>query len=165
MYQMAVGSQSSWRWRHRGSTPNPDAFVGSLWADVLMLHVAERVSDGQRIGYMSSTRADFRNGHCYLSAVSSDKFHRTPYPAEAAILFMVHLLNMFPFRKIYFELPEFNAEQMGHSLRVVGDIEGRLREYEFYDGRYWDTFIVSISRKQVADILAPLVKSSVSDTI
>lgn len=162
LYKVAVGSPSSWRWRHRGSTPNPEGFVNSMWADALLLLLAERRSDGAPIGYLSATRADFRNGHCYMSAFSVDAFQRTLFAAEAGALFMTHLLSLFPFRKIYFEIPEFNADQMGHSLDLVGEIEGRLRDYEYFDGRHWDTLIVSVSRQRVGDLLAPLVGRSLT---
>lgn len=131
--------------------------MASLWADVLALFIAERRSDGAPIGYLSATRADFRNGHCHMSVFAAERFQRSLYPAEGAALFMVHVMRLYPFRKIYFELPEFNATELAHSLRSVAKVEGRLLDHEYHDGRYWDLLIASAGRDVVADRLAPLV--------
>jgi hypothetical protein len=134
--------------------------VASFWSDALLVLIAERRSDGAHLGYLSATRADFRNGHCYVSVFIVGRFQRTVYAAESAVLFMAHIMRLFPFRKLYFEIPEFNATQVNHAIQSVGTVEGRLLEYEYCDGRFWDSLIVSVGRSEIETVLGPLVQQS-----
>jgi len=160
MHDIGVAGDDSWRWRHRGSTPSPEAEVNGIWADALVNHIAERRSDNRPVAFLSAMRADFRNGHCYIAVLADPKFVRSPYAAEAVGLFLVYLMTSFPLRKIYFETPAFNAEQFAPALSQLCVTEGCLTEYEYHDGRYWDYIIASISRSVIADRVATLVGHS-----
>jgi acyl carrier protein len=61
-------------------------------------------------------------------------------------LFISYIFRNWQFRKIYFETFEFNLGQFASASGLVFDIEGRLRDYEYMDGRYWDLIVGSIHR-------------------
>ena len=61
---------------------------------------------------------------------------------------MDYLFVSFPFRKVYLESLDFNYAQWGLSGgSELAREEGRLTEYSFLDGRYWDLRILSVERE------------------
>jgi len=132
--------------------------MNAIWSDALVNHIAERKTDGVRVAFLSAIRADFRNGHCYFAVLAAPDFTRTVFAGEAIFLFFVQLMENFPLRKIYFETAEFNAAQFAPALARFAVEEGRLREYEYYNGQYWDYLIFSVSRETVERRMAPLVR-------
>jgi RimJ/RimL family protein N-acetyltransferase len=49
-------------------------------------------------------------------------------------------------RKIYAEVPEYNLDVVWGAEQSLFEEEGRLREVEFLDGRWWDQSIGALSR-------------------
>jgi RimJ/RimL family protein N-acetyltransferase len=157
LYEVGVQSPDAWRWRHRGSTPSPDSYISSLWAGALVNHISEKRIGGERVAFMSAQRADMRNGHCYIAVIAAPEYVRSVHAAESIGLFLSYLMAAFPFRKLYVEVPEFNARAFGSSLNAIFSLEGRLRDYEYYDGRYWDFLTYSISRQEIETHVRRLV--------
>ena len=65
---------------------------------------------------------------------------------EASFLFVNYLFTNWNFRKIYVEAPSFVLEYYKSALGRVFVEEGRLREHEYFGGRYWDKLICAIWR-------------------
>ncbi|MCZ7534627.1 MAG: hypothetical protein M5T61_00935 [Acidimicrobiia bacterium] len=59
--------------------------------------------------------------------------------------FVEYLFQRWTLRKLYVDLPEYNADLIGDGLGVITE-EGRLREFSYYDGRYWDRIFYAIDR-------------------
>ncbi len=63
-----------------------------------------------------------------------------------AALFLEYVFRGWSFRKLYFELPEFNLAQFSRGVNRLFVEEGRLREHLYYDGRFWDKVILALYR-------------------
>nr|MDT0665497.1 hypothetical protein [Micromonospora sp. DSM 115978] len=54
------------------------------------------------------------------------------------------------YRKIYMECPEYNYGQLASGAGRWFEVEGRLKDFNYYDGQYWDEYLLAISRAQIA---------------
>ena len=60
---------------------------------------------------------------------------------------MDYVFRVFDFRKLYGEVLEFNFAQFESGLSSESfEIEGRLKEHEYHDGKYWDLVYISLFR-------------------
>lgn len=137
---------ASWRWRYRGLIPPFEAFVQQINADVLTHFIVMRRSDGERLGYVVLYQADFRSLHAYLAAVFSQSHVGQGYGAEATLAFVQYVFAAWPFRKIYTELPAFNADGLTERATTFLTHEATLRDFHLFKGRSWDQNIYSFDR-------------------
>ena len=146
LYKLATEGETAARWRYRGATPDPQAFAAQLWADVLAQFVIERVADGRPVGLVCAYNANLRDGYVYGAGVCDPSFRNTGFGAEALLLLADHLFRNWNFRKIYFESAAFNYAQFASGAAGYFEEEARLKDHTFYDGRYWDLVIGSVTR-------------------
>ena len=73
------------------------------------------------------------------------------YAKEAASLLIDYGFNVLNLNKIWMELYEFDQKKLQLFTTGFGfKKDGTLREHCFADGRYWDSFIISLTRKDFA---------------
>ncbi len=74
---------------------------------------------------------------------------------EGFLLFIQYVFDHFSFRKLYFEVPEFNDALLqgmdGHPLRREGNLVG----HQYHAGRFWDMRIWALYRDDWSIIAAP----------
>ena len=56
------------RWRHRGATPSPEAFVQALWSGVLALYLVESSHRREPVGLVSAYGHDLQSGFAWLAS-------------------------------------------------------------------------------------------------
>lgn len=158
IYRAEMSQNLGSLWRHRGVTPPPERFAQSLWDTVFVQYGV--VSTGQPellLGLVAAYKPDFRNGLCFLAVASLE----TVWPAgiralEGVVMLVDYIFQEFPMRKIYAETYEFNIQNFATGAGRWFSIEGRLREYEYAFGRYWDKFILSTERARWEAAVAPV---------
>ncbi|MEX5707160.1 phosphopantetheine-binding protein [Parafrankia sp. FMc6] len=146
LYELAVSPDVGFRWRYRGSVPNYVQFEQELWNGMLAQFVVESIESGEPVGNVICYNPDFALGVAYVGAAMLGRYAGSGIAVEPVRLFIRYLFAVWPFRKLYFELPEFNYRQFtsatGERLRV----EGRLVDHDYYGGRYWDRLILATYR-------------------
>jgi len=140
-------------WRYRGATPSPEAFAANLWRGVLTQYMVVGRSDNRALGYVSAYNASLRHGHAYLAAArfstgSSFRF------LEGAALFIDHVFQSWPFRKLYLDVTEFTLPQFEGMIGNLCEIEGRFIDDVYYRGRTWDRLILALYRTRWDDVTA-----------
>jgi RimJ/RimL family protein N-acetyltransferase/acyl carrier protein len=145
LYELSLRPEVGYRWRFRGLTPSPDEFRQSMWSGVLAQFAIE-TSAGKPIGLVQAFKADFRHGYAFLAILLEPSLRKRGWPLEAPILFLNYVFTNWSFRKLYAESLEFNLVQFSSAIGEMFEQEGCLRDHEFYDGRYWDMHVLSISR-------------------
>lgn len=133
------------RWRFRGATPTPEQWVQAnqpMLAQFLVFSTARN----EALGVVSAYQQNFQDQHAHVAVASSRDEDRSPLLLLGAALFVEYLFRGWNFRKLYFELPEFNLPRVAHGLNRVLVEEGRLREDLYYDGRFWDRVILALYR-------------------
>jgi RimJ/RimL family protein N-acetyltransferase len=147
LYALATSEDMGYRWRFRGMSPSPEAFPQGLWHQVLAQFIIERVENGQRLGLVVAFDANERNGWCHIAMLLDPNVAGTGWVLEAGALFVNYLFTLWNFRKLYAEVLEFNYRSFssGGGGRFFHE-EGRLKDHEFYAGRYWDLLLIALYR-------------------
>lgn len=130
------------RWRYRGRTPPPGDVHNDLWRGVLAQFVVIDPS-GAPIGLVGAYNANTAAGHCHVFAIGSSG--SGPAVTEAAGMLISWVFDQFEFHKLWIESSEFNLTQFA-SLTNVADVEGRLKNFDYWKGRFWDLLILSVTR-------------------
>lgn len=131
MRMLELASEISQPYRHGSATPSPEAFVHSLWANVLTNFAILRSTSFELIGNCACYGADFRNQTAHISVFLSSEHRKTAAAAEAAPIFIDYLFEKFAFRKLYAEvlstsLPQFSRVMGGlfvEEARYVEDVQ------------------------------------------
>lgn len=144
LYELAISEAVGFRWRFRGTIPPFEVFVRELWNGVLTQFVSVSARDGSPQGLVVAYNQDFVQGFAYVGAVFSPSVTGTGVAIEAVGLFTEYLFGTWPFRKLYLEMPEFNYSQIASGAGSYFEVEGRLRNNDFYAGRYWDKLILAV---------------------
>lgn len=163
LYRWSVQPSGSFRWRFGGATPSPEQFAAALWSNVLCQFVAVERTARQPHGLVVCYNANHQDGIAYF-AVLGNPDRPTGGGAMVGLLKLLdHVFSNWAFRKLYAEIPEFNLDEFGGSLRRHLIVEGRLVEHIFHGNRYWDQIIVSLSREEWLTSLRPRFAKLLND--
>ncbi len=72
---------------------------------------------------------------------------RLSFVGMAGVEFANILFQYYNIRKIYTEVYGYNQDSIKYHANVGFKEECRLREYKFFDGKYWDVIYFSITRE------------------
>lgn len=105
------------------------------------------------IGFIYSYDYNINNQYLY-SAIFIDKTYRnTIYGANAGIAFFEHLFRIYPIRKIYCTVYDYNKNSMNF-LTTAGFVkEGVLKEHHYFDGIYYNMNIMALYRNNLYELL------------
>lgn len=126
------------RWRSRGASVTFEDFVRGLWNQLSVHFMVHDLDADRPCGYLNAYGASQRDGWAYVSGFAGPGYEGSGYLAEAAILFVDHLFAHWPYRKLYFEVPDYNRPTMAWAMGTLFAEEGRRKEHHFFDGRYHD---------------------------
>jgi RimJ/RimL family protein N-acetyltransferase len=157
LFHLSTTPSMTYRWRTRGHTPSPEEFQSMLWAGVLCQFIIERSNDGEPLGLITAYNADMGNGTCYLAMIVQGRKEVSLWSLDALALFLNYLFVSWNLRKVYAETSELSswtfASGAGHYFRV----EGTMPEHEYYDGRYWDRYVLAFWRRDWDALLPELL--------
>jgi len=142
------------RWRYRGTTPSPEQIVQTLWQSVLAQFVIARVDDDEPIGLIVCYNPDFRHGYAYLAMIILPRYEMTGWIFEAVALFLNYVFETFGFRKIYFEMLEFNYAKIASGAGSLFHVEACLRDHECHLGHRWHQYTLATYRDEWPATLA-----------
>ena len=84
--------------------------------------------------------------------------NRTGLPGEALGLFVHHLFQTWPFRKLYGEVDEVNYASFAGSAGKLFEVEGILRAHDRFGDDYWDRYLISIDRARWSRTIGPVIE-------
>lgn len=144
LYALAVAEHIGFRWRFRGAVPPFSVFEQTLHHNVpLQLAIVPREAPARLVGLASAYNMNFQDGTSYVSLVTDKRSGAGAL--EALALFVRYLFRLWPLRKLYFEVPEFNLAQFASALRFgLLREEGRLLGDRYFAGQYWDEVILAM---------------------
>ena len=146
LYDLAIAPDVGFRWRYRGAVPSYEKFEADLWQGILVQFVVESRDTGQPAGHVICYNPDFGLGHAYVGAAMTSRYRGSGIAVEPVRLFIRYLFDVWPFQKVYFELPEFNYRQFASASTGALHVEARLRNHDYYRGRRWDRLILAAYR-------------------
>lgn len=138
------GTQSRRIPTFRNYVPDLERFL----ADGITLLVEERKT-GALVGLQRAYNVNLADGWAWLQLYFAEGARLQPFKiGEATALFANYLFTMFPMRKLYAEVHAYNTRTLSLVDRLGFEDHGRLPEHVWYDERYWDVLMSSLSREK-----------------
>jgi RimJ/RimL family protein N-acetyltransferase len=157
LYELSMNPEIAWSWKYRTGQVGFEQFIQELREGVLHQFIVDHVDvarSGEQapIGQVICYNADYRNKHAFLAAQGDPKFHRVGAMIDATQLLITYVFGLHDFHTLYIECSQFVLEAYYPSIDRFFSQEAHLIDHEYYFGRFWDTFIFSITRKSWSDL-------------
>lgn len=110
------------------------------------------------LGYVHNYDFSLVDGHCKLVVYIIPEYREIGIGGMAAITFMKKLFAMYPLRKLYSTIYDYNRESLNSNLAAGFQEEANILDYRYYDGKYHSIHYLSISRQQFEKTIGRLVK-------
>jgi len=149
LYEASTRPETGYRWRYRGATPGFAQFARELFDGVLVQFAVETV-EGELCGLVTCYGAQADCRYAYIGFLRSMQRAGKGEVLEGMLQFIQFLFDGWDFRKLYAEVPEYNAVGMFAEDSRAVRVEGRLVEHVFHDRRWWDMLIVALWREDWA---------------
>lgn len=140
--ELSLANQELWFENHIVSNPNNFMFV------------IERLQDKKAIGtcglLYTNWIARFADFSFYIGE-NEAYIDKNGWAKEATQLLLKYGFNALNLNKIWMELYEFDQKKLDFFLNEFNfQKDGRLRQNCFADGKYWDSFILSLLKSEVS---------------
>ena len=110
------------------------------------------------IGYVHNYDFSLVDGHCKLVVYIRPEYRKTGIGAFAAIMFIKKLFAMYPLRKLYSTIYDYNHESFKSNLAAGFVEEGVLKDFRYYNGITHCIHYLSLSRQQFENNIGKWVK-------
>lgn len=144
VYELSVEGANWLRWIFRGGNVSPADVASRIFQPGVLTQMVARTEDNGAIGAHLIAYEAQRN-HAKVGVVASQAWHMTGKPVEAMLFFLTFLFDNWPFRKLYVEMLGSEWERQ-HSLARFFEVEGRLIEHDYSNGRFDDLIIGACHR-------------------
>lgn len=88
----------------------------------------------------------FEAQHVEFGLAIDESVRNTGLAGRISLLTIRHAFDSWPIQKLYVRVPGFNLAKFGDLARYGFVEEGRLLDYSFSGGRYWDEHVLAITR-------------------
>lgn len=104
--------------------------------------------DGDFIGFFIAYDLSENDGTIKLLQYVRPEHRMTGLPAFAGIEFLDTMFRYHNVRKMYSEVYSFNNISLTYQKSFGFTEETRFKEYHYYNGKYWDSIFLSITREE-----------------
>ena len=146
LHRASLDPRSSFRWRYRGTTPEFNYFVQSLFAGTKAQYLVQG-RDNHTYGLVAAYSDQADLGHCYIGFLRCSDRKPQGEMHEGMFLFIDYLFNSTSYRKLYVEIPQYNEDEIGLTQRGPFSIEGCLKDHDFHGGKLFDRLILALYRE------------------
>src|SRR5262249_7441280 len=116
----------------------------------LVVAMVHRETD-RLIGVTGLHGVDIRNRHAQFGITIGDKnFWNQGVGTEATRLIVRHAFETLNLNKVWLHVYEYNPRAVHVYEKIGFRVEGRLRQDQFRQGRYWDTIVMGLLREEYA---------------
>lgn len=116
------------------------------------------------IGFIYSYESDMKNAHCKITVYIAPQYRDIGIGAWAGLKFIDYLFMNYPYRNIYCDVYSYNIRSLENLKQCGMEEMGRIKEYRFYNGKYYDLVLFNISREYFDKNLKNLVSEKEDDT-
>lgn len=150
LYALATAPETAHRWRLRGHIPSIEQFEPEIWRNVLTQFVVRPSGSSTPVGLVVCYNADMGDGFAYVGAAFVPGLISTGFPMNAVARFIQHLFGTWSFRKLYFEVAEYNFDSLRSGAGELFEVEAKFSAHDFSGGRYWDKYVLAVTRERAA---------------
>lgn len=104
------------------------------------------------VGFIYSYDYNIQNNYLYIAIFIDKKERNNVLGAEAGVIFLNHLFNNYPIRKIYCTVYEYNKLSMKFLQNAGFKIEGILKEHRYFNGKYHNMSILAFYREEMSSL-------------
>jgi RimJ/RimL family protein N-acetyltransferase len=135
---------------HPVSLAAEEAFLQRLSESESDIGLGMVTREGERfIGVTGLHQVDYRNRNAAFGITVGDKSAWSKgYGTEAARLLVAHAFQTLNLHRVWLHVYENNPRGQRAYEKAGFRIEGRLRQDNFREGRYWDTIVMGILREE-----------------
>ncbi len=152
LYEWVMDPRVNHRWTTRGILIPYDAFAQRIWEDTLVNLLLTRDTDGRPVSWASITSVDLHSGYGSGAVVVDPAKPTTSGIGPRTVFLMLrYIFAVYPMRKIYFESPEYAAHDFRTAIGTLMKVEGVLAEHLYYNGEYWDKYILAVTSRTWAE--------------
>jgi RimJ/RimL family protein N-acetyltransferase len=152
LYELARHEHVAYRWQYSGTTPTIDTFVRELQGPAVWCQFAvTRREKDEPVGLVTAYRADLRGGTVYIGAMLAPPLQGTGAGVDAFALLLRYLISNWNFRKFYLEVVAYNLREFKSMIGRYATVEGVLTKHHYFQGRYWDYYILALTRDKVEE--------------
>jgi RimJ/RimL family protein N-acetyltransferase len=155
LYEWASREEIPWQWR--GRPVSPEGLRETMWMDCLFQYVVETRQSPRPIGLVTAYGANLHHQTCYLQTGLLAPYQRRGWPFEAVALGLSVAFVRYNLRRLYAQATADTFEQFASGEGTWFEVEGRLRESVYVDGRFVDSLILTVTRERWEERIRPLV--------
>lgn len=108
--------------------------------------VIEDTSNQSIIGFVHNYDFSLIDGHCKICICIDKQYRYSGIGSIAAIKFLHILFGKYPLRKVYATVYSYNNESLKSNINAGFKEEGIIKNYRYYNGRFYDLHYLSLSR-------------------
>lgn len=138
---------------HRSET---DKLSGDRPDDDNLVLVIERKAEPGIVGSISVRQADSRAGSFEYGIAIDRAYQRAGLGTEAARMLLRYMFGERRYHKSLISVYDFNEPSIAFHRRLGYIPEGRLREQEFFGGRYCDVILMGLTAVEFFGAHAPI---------
>ena len=97
-------------------------------------------------GHVVCYDAEANSGHAHIGAIFDPDYMHAGIAVDAVTVFVRYLFATYSLRKLYLDVRGFNYELISSGAGRFFQVEGKLRDHDYYNGQYWDKYILAIYR-------------------
>ncbi|MEM7183393.1 MAG: GNAT family protein [Spirochaetota bacterium] len=110
--------------------------------------VVEKKNTKQIIGFSYNYLDNLVDKISYLCICINPQEMRKGYGLEAAFQMLQLLFQFYGYRKIYIEIFAYNHSMLKLMQQINLHEEGRLKEFHYWQGKYWDKLIFAMQQQE-----------------
>lgn len=133
-------------------------FINRMYDDFHDFFIVYETGTSKAIGYVHNYDFSLVDGHCKLVVYILSEYRKTGLGGIAAVTFMKQLFLRYPLRKLYSTVYEYNSESLQSNLAAGFEVEGMLKDYRYFNGRYYGLYYLSISKDKFEKTIGKLVR-------
>ena len=127
------------RWLEEAPT---NSFAGGV-------RLAIETKDGVHIGNLDLHQANAEDRKAGLGIMIGDKdYWSNGYGTDATVTLLRFAFQEMNLNRVWLHVFEFNERAISCYKKCGFQVEGRLRQHRFSQGRYWDTIVMGVLREE-----------------
>lgn len=152
LYPIAVRCEMPWQWS--GMAPTCDGFHQSLWGRALLNLAIRSNAGGEFLGFVGAYGANFHHGTAFFQVMVHPQARGTGMAVEGVELFLAHIFDRYPIRKLYAEVTDHSLSQFASVLHCTPFAnEATMIEYVWARGAHRDVHMLALTKEHFGDFI------------
>ena len=114
--------------------------------------------DYQAVGFIYAYKFSLIDRHCDICLYVDKEYRNLGVGAMATIKFLNELFSVYPLDMVYSSVYGYNQDSYQNHINAHFSLEATLKNYHYFNGKFYDYYIFSLSREAFYRYLFPFLK-------